>query len=86
VLEKVCNESLCSVLLAGDNQEAVVKEESLPVVEGLPVVEAISEVEVLPEVLAEGFNQEVVLVEASEAEGGPRFIFYSLKLSLNCFF
>lgn len=63
------------------------EEESLPVVEGLPVVEAISEVEVLPEVLAEGFIKEVVLVEALEAEGEPRFIFYSLKLlSLKCFF
>lgn len=61
------------------------EEEALLVVEVLSMVEAISEVEVLPEVVAEGFNQEVVLVEASEAEGEHRFILYSLKLVIPLF-
>lgn len=62
--------------------EVVEEEEALPVAE-----EAVSaEVEVLPEVVAEeGFNQEVEVVEPSEAEGEDRFLFYSLKLVISLF-
>lgn len=61
----------------------VVEEAAVDLVE--EVVEDLSEVEALQGAVAEDFHQEVVVVEALEAEGEDRFLIY-ITLACNLSF